>query len=319
MRQRTVTERVQVNGHSLHVQVDGPAGAPWLVLALSLGAALSLWEPQVAHFSQRYRVLRYDARGHGRSGVPPAAVHARCTWQRRAGVCSMRLPSSARASAGFPWVAQPGCGWRLTQPQRLDRLVLCNTTPWLGPPEPMNARIAQVLCRGRRAAGRGGFSSAGSRRSSVRWNRPRSRAVRQALLATPAAGYAGCCEAIRRSGPAGRAAAHQTPRSSSRARTTQRQPSMQRASGQRRFPGAFFIELPTAHISNIGAAPAFNAGVLAFSWRARRTARVRRPERPAYATCNRAPSIVFAGACTAAISSSGAKSSTSMMCMTWRS
>src|SRR5579875_538670 len=50
---------------------DGPADAPVLVLSNSLGTTLSMWEPQVAAFSRRFRVLRYDSRGHGASAVTP--------------------------------------------------------------------------------------------------------------------------------------------------------------------------------------------------------------------------------------------------------
>ena len=49
----------------------GPAGAPTLVLAHSLGADRSMWEPQLEPLSRSYRVLRVDLRGHGASPSPP--------------------------------------------------------------------------------------------------------------------------------------------------------------------------------------------------------------------------------------------------------
>ena len=61
----------RVNGIDLHARIDGPDGAPWLVLSNSLGATLEMWEPQVAAFSREFRVLRYDTRGHGKSAAPP--------------------------------------------------------------------------------------------------------------------------------------------------------------------------------------------------------------------------------------------------------
>lgn len=63
--------RVPVNGTIVNTRVDGVAGAPWLVFCNPLSADLSLWDRQAAAFSDRYRILRYDQRGHGASDVPP--------------------------------------------------------------------------------------------------------------------------------------------------------------------------------------------------------------------------------------------------------
>ena len=52
-------------------RLDGPAGAPVVVMAHALGATLELWDAQAATLAGRYRVLRYDVRGHGGSEVPP--------------------------------------------------------------------------------------------------------------------------------------------------------------------------------------------------------------------------------------------------------
>ncbi len=55
----------------VHHRLDGPSGAPPVVLVHELGAPLELWEPQLPVLASRFRVLRYDQRGHGRSDVPP--------------------------------------------------------------------------------------------------------------------------------------------------------------------------------------------------------------------------------------------------------
>jgi 3-oxoadipate enol-lactonase len=54
----------------LHYELVGPADAPVVVFSNSLGADLSMWNPQAAEFSRRHRVLRYDTRGHGESSLP---------------------------------------------------------------------------------------------------------------------------------------------------------------------------------------------------------------------------------------------------------
>ncbi len=54
----------------VHAVVEGPDDAPVLVLSNSLGADLAMWDPQVPALTGRFRVVRYDTRGHGRSPVP---------------------------------------------------------------------------------------------------------------------------------------------------------------------------------------------------------------------------------------------------------
>ena len=56
---------------ALNTRIDGPEGAPWIILSNSLGADLTMWDDQIGLLTQKYRVLRYDQRGHGASDVPP--------------------------------------------------------------------------------------------------------------------------------------------------------------------------------------------------------------------------------------------------------
>jgi 3-oxoadipate enol-lactonase len=61
---------LRVDGLLFRCRVDGPAGAPWLVFSNSLMTDLTLWDEQVAAFGERFRILRYDQRGHGGTEVP---------------------------------------------------------------------------------------------------------------------------------------------------------------------------------------------------------------------------------------------------------
>ena len=56
---------------TLHHRLDGAEGAPPLLLCNSLGTTLEMWDPQVPALATRFRLVRYDRRGHGRSPVPP--------------------------------------------------------------------------------------------------------------------------------------------------------------------------------------------------------------------------------------------------------
>lgn len=63
--------RIVANGVSFVCRVDGPEGAPWLTFSNSLNTNMSLWEGQVARLADRYRILRYNTRGHDGSDTPP--------------------------------------------------------------------------------------------------------------------------------------------------------------------------------------------------------------------------------------------------------
>lgn len=60
---------VRLADGDLNYRLEGPAGAPVLVLSNSLGTDLHMWDAQIPAFTQHFQVLRYDTRGHGASLV----------------------------------------------------------------------------------------------------------------------------------------------------------------------------------------------------------------------------------------------------------
>ena len=62
--------KAKVNGTEIHYELYGAEGAPWLVLSHSLACSARMWDPQIAAFKDRYRILAYDMRGHGASAAP---------------------------------------------------------------------------------------------------------------------------------------------------------------------------------------------------------------------------------------------------------
>src|SRR5262245_51386370 len=72
---------VNADGCAIYVEVDGPESAPALMLSNSLGTTLHMWDAQVAPFIQHFRLVRYDRRGHGRSGVPKGPYTMECLGQ----------------------------------------------------------------------------------------------------------------------------------------------------------------------------------------------------------------------------------------------
>ena len=61
---------IDSNGVTIDAEISGPEGAPVLLLSNSLGTTRHMWDPQMRAFSEKFRVLRYDRRGHGKSAVP---------------------------------------------------------------------------------------------------------------------------------------------------------------------------------------------------------------------------------------------------------
>jgi 3-oxoadipate enol-lactonase len=65
--------KISANGITTNYTLDGPADAPAVTLSHSLATDLSMWEPQMKPLTARYRVLRYDTRGHGGTDAPAGA------------------------------------------------------------------------------------------------------------------------------------------------------------------------------------------------------------------------------------------------------
>jgi 3-oxoadipate enol-lactonase len=178
----------------LHHRLDGPDGAPALVLSNSLGVSLDMWDEQLPALAGQFRVLRYDQRGHGRSPAPPGPYSmAELAGDALALLDSLGLERVSFCGASLGGMT--GLWLAINAPERIDRLALCCTSAHLPPREMWTERAATV-----RAGGLQDVVDA----SLERWFTPefgRFRPqvlewTRRALLDTPAEGYASCCEAI---------------------------------------------------------------------------------------------------------------------------
>jgi 3-oxoadipate enol-lactonase len=179
----------------LTYRFDGPADAPVLVLGSSLGATGAMWDDQIPAFSERYRVLRYDTRGHGGSPAPPGPY---TMDELGADLLALldRLEIERFSYCGLSLGGMIGMWTASEAPERVDRLVLCCTVSYFPPPELWNERIETV-----RAEGIGPMVEPALDRwlpADVRKARPEAEAhLRELISSIPAEGYAGCCEAIR--------------------------------------------------------------------------------------------------------------------------
>jgi pimeloyl-ACP methyl ester carboxylesterase len=72
---RTLTVRA-ADGTPLHAEVFGPADGYPIVLTHGITCAIRAWAHQIADLATDYRVIAFDHRGHGRSGVPRRAGYS---------------------------------------------------------------------------------------------------------------------------------------------------------------------------------------------------------------------------------------------------
>ncbi|PRX47194.1 3-oxoadipate enol-lactonase [Prauserella shujinwangii] len=174
---------------------EGPADGEVVVLSGSIGSNLSMWDPQVGPLtSAGYRVVRYDPRGHGRTPVPDAP----CTLADLGGDVVELLDTLGVERAHFVGLSlggMTGMWLGIHEPDRIDRLVLCCTSPRLGDPPMWEERARQARTQGMAAI---------ADASIQRWFTDEWRARHPELAreyhhmtaATPAEGYAACCHAI---------------------------------------------------------------------------------------------------------------------------
>ncbi|HLH93605.1 MAG TPA: 3-oxoadipate enol-lactonase [Xanthobacteraceae bacterium] len=185
------------DGCPLWVEFEGPPQAPVLVLSNSLGTDLHMWDAQAALFAQSFRVVRYDRRGHGKSGVP----HGPYTMEQLAR--DALAIADALGLGRFHWCGlsmggMEGMWLAAHAAARLDRLILSNTCCFYPDKPVWDRRIAAV-----RSVGDLSLLADWILRL---WFSPRfltgagAAAVtpfRSMLSATQIEGYIGCCEAIR--------------------------------------------------------------------------------------------------------------------------
>jgi 3-oxoadipate enol-lactonase len=246
----------------VHYNLEGPPDAPLLVLSNSLGAQLGMWDAQAAEFAKRFRVLRYDNRGHGKSVGTPAPY----SLEEVAGDAARLLDDLGVRSAHFCGLSLGGMVgmWLAThRPALIDKLVLCNTSALLGPREIWDARIAAVQEGGMQAIVKATMErwfTEGFRNSSPELIAP----VEQSFLKVSVEGYTGCCAAIRDMDQRATISGISAPTLVIAGTHDPATPPAMGRSIAESVPGARYVELPTAHLSNIEAAPAFNRAVLEF-------------------------------------------------------
>ncbi len=250
------------DGCSIAWQLEGPENAEVLLLSSSLGTSMGMWNPQMAALTSRYQVLRYDSRGHGQSDSPAGSY----SMDRLGRDAIALLDMLGLEKAHFCGLSMGGMvrQWLAVRaPERLSRLVLANTSAYMGPPSAWQSRIQGVLANGMEPL---------TEASIARWFTPsfpnaspdQVSFIRQMLLVNYPAGYAGCCAAIRDMDQRPTAHLNRTP---TLVIAGGQDPATSVAEGQFLSDSATdgrLVVLPAAHLSNVEVPEAFTEAVVEF-------------------------------------------------------
>ena len=246
----------------LHYRFDGDESLPVLVLSNSLGTSLDMWQPQIPALTQRFRVLRYDTRGHGQSSVTEGPYSIA---QLGGDVIALldHLGLQRVHFCGLSMGGITGMWLGVHHGDRLDKLILCNTAAYIGPPENWTNRAAAVE--------RDGVASIAAAVVD-KWLTPDFAAqqaelvqtLRAMLGATDARGYAANCLAVRDSDLRNDVQRITTPTLVIAGTGDIPTPPADGRYLAENIPGARYVELYAAHLSNLQQVEGFNQAVLAF-------------------------------------------------------
>jgi 3-oxoadipate enol-lactonase len=253
-----------VNGIELHYRIDGDrhGHAPWLILSNSLGSDMSMWTPQVAALSQTFRVLRYDTRGHGHSEAPKGSY----TIDQLSGdvIGLMDALKIDRAHfCGLSMGGLTGIALAARHANRFGRVALCNTAARIGSPEVWVPRAERARKEGLPALADAvlarWFTGEFIAREPLVYG-----FIRDVFVHTDKEGYANNCDAInatdlRPDTPGIRLPVLVIAGTHDLAATPAQGRELATA-----IPGARYVELDAAHLSNIEQAHAFTKAVTDF-------------------------------------------------------
>jgi 3-oxoadipate enol-lactonase len=253
---------VESNGCRIAYVLDGPTSAPALLLSNSLGTTREFWDGQVEAFSARFRVIRYDTRGHGVSSAPAGDY----TIDQLAGDGLAILDAEKISSAHVCGLSLGGLTamWLgVHAPARVSSLVLANTSARIGSLESWSDRISLVRREGMPAV---------AERAATIWFSKEFRDAHPETIhryqttvrSLSPDGYVGCCAALRDADLRNAIAAIEAPTLAVGGTADIATPVEALEFVRDRIPGARLLTLPAAHFSNIEDAAGFTAGVLDF-------------------------------------------------------
>jgi len=183
------------DGCPIHVEITGDEHAPALMLSNSLGTNLHMWDDQVPEFSKHFRVVRYDRRGHGQSGVPKGPYSMERFGRDVISVLD-ELEIEKTNWCGLSMGGMVGQWLGANAPDRVDKLVLSNTNYNYADKAPWNDRIKFVQEKGLAQLVDPNMERWFTKDFRARAPETIAR-MKEIFLTTEVPGYVACCEAIR--------------------------------------------------------------------------------------------------------------------------
>lgn len=185
----------RVNGIVLHYELAGSRVLPLIVFSNSLGTDLRIWDFVSERLAGRFRMLRYDKRGHGLSEATPAPYSLVDHVEDLAALLE-HLSLERAAIVGLSVGGMIAQGLASRHPNLVAALVLSNTAHKIGTEEVWNERIKTVKEQGIAAI---------ADTVMQRWFTPTFRSADNPdfagymamLCRSPVEGYVGTCAAVR--------------------------------------------------------------------------------------------------------------------------
>jgi 3-oxoadipate enol-lactonase len=188
--------KVAANGINFNYRIDGQDGLPWLMFSNSLATDLTMWDEQATYFSQKFRVLRYDQRGHGTTEAPAGRYSFDILIQDAIALMDA-LGIKQTHFCGLSMGGATAMGLAQRHPERLKNVVVCDSgcasTPAVA--QQWEERIVIAQSKGMTAL----VDSTIERWSPATTNEAGPShidKIRQMILATPANGFVGCAAAL---------------------------------------------------------------------------------------------------------------------------
>ncbi|HEY8337622.1 MAG TPA: 3-oxoadipate enol-lactonase [Tardiphaga sp.] len=253
---------IDADGCLLNVSVEGRDGGPTLMLSNSLGTTMKMWEPQMAALTKLFRVIRYDRRGHGKSGVPASGYS-----MERYGKDVLAILDDLNIDkvnwCGLSMGGMVGQWLGANAPERFDRIILSNTSCYYPDPTNWHNRIKAVREGGIAAVADAVI--AGWLTADFREREPVITANMKAMLtACPVDGYLGACEALSTLDQRALLPKIKSPTLVIAGRHDMATPVAAGEFIRSQIPGASLTILDAAHISNVEQLHAFTDAVVGF-------------------------------------------------------
>jgi 3-oxoadipate enol-lactonase len=255
--------KAKTNGIDINYTIEGQG--PWVVMSHSLACNRSMWDEQAQLLKSRYRVLRFDTRGHGASDAPEGAYTLDMLSDDLLGLLD-GLSMDAPHFVGLSMGGMIGMTFALRHPGRLRSLVLCDTS------SRMPAQAAPIW-EGRIKVAREQGMEPLVEPTLQRWftepfykaNKPMMGRVGQMIRDTKPSGYIGCCKAIPQINLTDRLGAIQCPVQIIVGEQDAGTPVAMSQAIHHAIPRSELVVIPSAsHLSNLEQPAAFNKALADF-------------------------------------------------------